>query len=280
MPIAAIEKLNGELPLKEAYQDLVHPTAEAVGTVLSLPVRAVRVALAKPLKWVMQGEANLERISQLVAEKAANIPEERIVEPEPYVAVPALQSMTYCMDSENIREMYANLLAKSIDTETKDSVHPSFVEMIKQMSPLDAELLKLLAPSNTSLPICDLRFQKVSPSPGTGSIREFREGVDVFKHLTNLVSTDGTRIDDDLIATSLENLCRLGLYIIQDDKFIIGDKIYDGFEHLPLVLEEKEKHPNSKVIVNGIEAEYEFAILRGRGTVTNLGSSFAKTCIE
>lgn len=26
-----------ELPLKEAYQDLIHPTAEAVGKTLSLP---------------------------------------------------------------------------------------------------------------------------------------------------------------------------------------------------------------------------------------------------
>lgn len=52
--------------------------------------------------------------------------------PEAYVAVPALQAISYSMNSEELRNMYANLLAKAIDIDEKDKVHPAFVELIKQ----------------------------------------------------------------------------------------------------------------------------------------------------
>ena len=49
---------------------------------------------------------------------------EKIVEPEPYVAVPAIQAISYAMNSDELRNLYANLLAKSMIKDTKDTVHP------------------------------------------------------------------------------------------------------------------------------------------------------------
>lgn len=46
------------------------------------------------------------------------------------------------MNSEELRNLYANLLAKSMYIETKELVHLSFVEIIKQISLLDALIFK------------------------------------------------------------------------------------------------------------------------------------------
>ena len=63
-----------------------------------------------------------------------------------------MQAISYSMNSEELREMYSNLLAKSMNSDAKTLVHPSFVEIIKQLSPFDARFLKLLLPKN-DLPI-------------------------------------------------------------------------------------------------------------------------------
>ena len=55
--------------------------------------------------------------------------------------MPALQAISYSMDSEELRNMYANLLAKAMNVDEKDKVHPAFVELIKQMAPREALIL-------------------------------------------------------------------------------------------------------------------------------------------
>lgn len=64
---------------------------------------------------------------KLLEQKLKNIDEEKIVSPESYVAVPAIQAISYSMNSDELRNLYANLLAKAMVTPTKDAVHPSFV---------------------------------------------------------------------------------------------------------------------------------------------------------
>lgn len=60
---------------------------------------------------------------------------------EPYVAIPAIQQISYSYDSDELRDMYANLLANFMDKERSDLVHPSFVEVIKQLNPDEASSL-------------------------------------------------------------------------------------------------------------------------------------------
>ena len=48
------------------------------------------------------------------------------------------------MDDIQLRDMYAELLAHAMNSETVDNVHPTFVEIIKQMSPFDALVFKKL----------------------------------------------------------------------------------------------------------------------------------------
>lgn len=56
--------------------------------------------------------------------------------------VPTLQAITYSWHKENLRELYLNLLSSSMDKTVENSVHLSYVDIIKQLSPTDALVFK------------------------------------------------------------------------------------------------------------------------------------------
>lgn len=55
--------------LTEAYKDLVRPSAEPVGAMLSLLPRTIRLGLSKWEKWIINGEESLRLTAQAVQEK-------------------------------------------------------------------------------------------------------------------------------------------------------------------------------------------------------------------
>ena len=123
----------------------------------------------------MHREYNVAETEKLLSQKLKNVDPNKIVQPEPYVAVPALQAISYSMNNDELRNLYANLLSKSMNIDTKDSVHPSFVEIIKQLSPFDAILLKKIADTKeTKLGIIKTRLIK-SPNDN--------EGLDWIRHI-------------------------------------------------------------------------------------------------
>jgi len=137
----------------------------------ALLVRAIHAALSPLEKWVMQKEYNLAVTKKILELKLQGTPVDHIITPPSYVAVPALQAISYCMDDDELRDMFAELLAHAMDKETVDNVHPTYVEIIKQMSPYDAIVFrklvkKVIIPcisikyvhkeNHSAYPICDI----------------------------------------------------------------------------------------------------------------------------
>lgn len=100
---------------KEAYQDGAKPVVKPMGELAALFPRTIKAALAPLERWVLQREYNIEEIKKLLEEKLKNVPPESIEPPETHIAVPALQYISYCMDNVELRDMYANLLASSMN---------------------------------------------------------------------------------------------------------------------------------------------------------------------
>lgn len=155
-----LDKLAGAIgdTLKTAptlYEDALQPTVQEVGKFAARIPRAINAAFSGLDKWILNKEYAIDETKKLLEKKLENVDPEKIVEPEAYVAVPAIQAISYSMNSEELRNLYANLLAKAMNSDTKDFVHPSFVEIIKQMSPIDALVLKEIAYSKY-LPLVNL----------------------------------------------------------------------------------------------------------------------------
>lgn len=245
--------------LEKAYDDLAHPTAKSVGNTVSLIPRTIGVWLGKWEKWVINGEESIRLTAEAVREKAAKIPEEKLSEPEPYVAIPAVQQLSYCYDSKELREMYANLLVSSMNTDTKQAVHPSFVDIIKQMSPDEAKLLKSIKENTSYIPLVDLNIEL-----GVG-----KGHVPFLKNYTNL--GEGVCDTPHNISAYIENLDRLKLISIIDEIHMMDRSLYGPLESSSYFMAYKNLPlPEGK----------RFSIKQKSFIVTSFGKKFIDTCIE
>lgn len=244
--------------LEKAYDDLAHPSAKSVGNTLSLVPRTIGVWLGKWEKWVINGEESIRLTGQAVQEKAAKIPEEKLTEPEAYVAIPAIQQLSYCYDSEELREMYANLLVSSMNADKKHHVHPSFVDIIKQLTPDEAKLLKRIKEKQPYLALIDLNVQF-----GTGN-----GYIPILRNYTNL--GNGICENEQNICAYVENLDRLKLICISEDVHLTDDNQYVPLENDKTVLQYK-KSP--------IWEESAVKTKRKSFYVTSFGRVFIDTCI-
>lgn len=83
----------------------------------------------------------LKEFEKELQDKINQIPEDKLIEPDIQIVAPALESTKYCVEKEELRKMFSNLISKSINKETYLLVHPIFINIIPQITPLDAKLL-------------------------------------------------------------------------------------------------------------------------------------------
>lgn len=186
---------------KDVYEDAGRPVVKPTGELAGLVPRAVKAALAPLEKWILQREYNVAETQKLLEEKLKNVPSELIQPPEAHVAVPALQYISYCMDNDELRNMYANLLASSMISVVKSGVHPGFVEIIKQLAPDEAKILKYMFTYDNILPTITLRY-----------VDEDGGGIDIIKNFSNVGELSKCENDTPKdISKYFDNLLRLGL---------------------------------------------------------------------
>jgi hypothetical protein len=125
-------------PAAKEFGKEVAPLGKATGALTN----RVGQLLLKPFNGLIYGlEKAAEYIERAVAERLRDVPQDKIVGPQARIAVPAMQALTYSLDEEHIREMFANLLAADMNADTKWNVHPAFVELIKEMTSTEAKVL-------------------------------------------------------------------------------------------------------------------------------------------
>lgn len=76
--------------------------------------------------------------------KYNRIPVEYQVEPSSYIALKGSNELNYALEEEHLKEMFENLLISDMDSRKKYKVLPSYLEIIKQLTPDDVKFLKLL----------------------------------------------------------------------------------------------------------------------------------------
>jgi hypothetical protein len=84
-----------------------------------------------------------QRNFQKYSDKLKDIPEEKIQEVQPEIAIPLIDKLSYTSNND-LADAYASLLANASNKDKVDLVHPGFIEKINCMSPDEAKLLQLL----------------------------------------------------------------------------------------------------------------------------------------
>lgn len=261
------DKLAGAIgdTLKTAptlYEDALQPTVQEIGKFTARIPRAINAAFSGLDKWILNKEYAIDETKKLLAQKLENVDPNKIVTPEAYVAVPAIRAISYSMDSNELRNLYANLLAKAMNSDTKDQVHPSFVEIIKQMSPTDSIIFKIIMEREVN-PIIDLLYAKIDdpdfPFPSASRIIK-----------TNI--TDLNVASAESIGVSIDNLIKQGLITIPNGESYTNEHFYNSIMSSFYYLEQKKTHPKTS---DG----FIFYPDKKMINKSNLGNVFYKICV-
>lgn len=256
----------GSSVLGKAYDDLIHPTASSMGKIVSFVPRTICVWLGGWERWLANGEESVRRTIDAVGERAIAIPEEHLVEPPEHIAVPAIQQLAYCYDSDSLREMYANLLLSSMDDRAAEFVHPSFVQILKEISPDEAKLLDTFVredlDNRATIPLIDLRIvptDHLLPYKWKELVKGYNEcAIGVCE-----------RPEQSLVY--LGNLERLGILKRCESYTEDVEEEIKAFESCEAICSAKEKHP--------LEECERFDIRRWSYQVTDFGANFIRTCV-
>lgn len=211
----------------EIYKDIAKPVLQEVGVVAGRTVKA----LLSPIRGMLWGWERIEEyVETEVKKRLDKIPEDKKKSPDPEIAVPLLQALTYTAHNETLREMYINLLANSMNIDKNKAVHPSFVGIIKQMNSLDAKVFDKISITST--------YQKIlNPKIMVRGQRKFFSNATPEWYQGSTIS-QYTEYD---VSASLVRLSKFGLIELMYDR-TAGDESYDDLKNTPFLIEILNKY--------------------------------------
>lgn len=207
-------------------------------------------------KRKMKYAIELDKFKKELEEKIEQIPQEKRVEANMQTVGPALENSKYCMESEEIRKAFANLISRSLHQDYSKFIHPSFADMLKQMSPIDAQNLMLFRTKN-SYPICDIHYNQKDSS-----------GYSVIFNNLFLANTEQTNYE--LQTQSISSLIRFGLVDIPEFSSLANQTLYEEFEKNSMYLSMKMEIP---------EEVGNVTLKKKKIDITPLGKMFIRACL-
>lgn len=253
--ISAATEIAKAVPV---YQDLMQPAARELGKGLETVAKTVNIALA-PLTAMVWGYERIQGwLEAELSQELREINPEDIVTPNPHVVGPAVEALRFAAENENLRAMFAKLIATSMTREVAERAHPTFVEILKQLSSDEAKIIPYFL-DNPYQPYISIEVMK-----------EGHGRRSVLAHWTDLA----LKADCDYPAycsVYMENLARLGLL--------------EFFENAEVESEAYKELEESESIVNLIESVKketdceEIVIEKGVITRTMLGQIFMQACV-
>lgn len=200
------------------YGDLAKPGVKQVGVALETVIGLGNTILW-PIAWAnARSRIALEKNLEKYRKEMEAVPEEKVVGVAPEIGVPVTEKLAYVSD-EQLANLYIKLLATASNQDTLSNAHPSFVNVINNMSPDEAVLLKNFV-TNDTMPFVTAQAQWPNGVYSTisGSIVSQR----VLSSLSFPLNID----------VYLSNLAGLGLVEIRDDKWLSDDNLYEPLRNL------------------------------------------------
>jgi hypothetical protein len=244
----------------EVYKDGLQPAVQELGKGVHTITKLVTMALA-PISAMVWGYDKIKTyLVSALEERLNSIPEHRIISPDPVVAGPAIEALRFAGHKEELRKLYANLLASSMDSETAHKAHPAFVEILKQLTPDEARLLTYMSP-NTSYPVIQIRANKTNDIAFGIALSEFT----LLPYQSNC--------EYPLLGPNyIINFSRLGLIDLSYSTYVINPSdAYVGINNHPYVQQACEYIRVSARVPD---------IRQGSINFTELGKQFYDACIR
>lgn len=200
----------------------------------------------------------IKALEQETAKEISKIPETNIQEPKFNIAGPTLDAAIYHLEEQEIRSMFAKLLASSIDSSKNDISQPAFPEIIKQLTIIDARILSFIYNSiNYSDSIIKLHIVK---KLNDGSYNVALEHIYLKPQLS--------AFSEQRISSSVTNLIRLGLVNVDYSASLLDDSMYKYYQEYV-----------DNLSTSDLPEDRQFELMKGVIKLSSLGKDFCKICI-
>lgn len=134
------ELMKDLLPVDKVYEDALRPAMKQIGGVLGSVAKTARFLFA-PIEYVA---AYADRWQLYLKKVADKVEEENLIEGQPQMVVPILGGLSLSLEGSLLSELFINLLANSIDKTKQSLAHPSFPNLIGQLSYDEAVMIYYL----------------------------------------------------------------------------------------------------------------------------------------
>lgn len=274
-------ELAKKLPIDKIYEDAIQPLAQATGTTAAMPVEALNAALADVRKWTNEKNYSVKvqkAMYERLLKQLENVSPEKIITPDRFIVVPILRDMNYAIDNEVIWKLYASLLATNMNSDTKNMAHPSFIQIIEQLSPLDAKAIDIVGYLEKPQPLIRIFTCEEQPIQnermfycGMPEFGNAKEKTPLFSHYSfPIKGLDTTAKERGFV---IQNLNRLGLINIDYREHII-----DAEQYKPLYNNLLESPLYCGFIEETEQKGLHLQLTDGYTSPTDFGKSFFSVC--
>lgn len=192
---------------------------------------AMGLIIMKPLAGIMgiSREYFETEFAQDYAEKIEDIPDENLQTPKASIAGPAFEGLAYSLDEPALKDMYLELLARASDERVASSAHPSFVQIIRELTSEEALYLPgYLGQANLMVGITQYRAE-FYPKPNNG----YRV---LYSHVLDIREADLSPTYDQMVPTYVDNWVRLKLVEVSYETSLTQPDAYDWVAGRPEAL--------------------------------------------
>ena len=218
--------------LVEIYGDLAKPGVRQVGKALDT-VLGLGNTVLWPVQWVNERtRMTLQQNLQKYRQKLENMADEEIVSVAPEIGVPIAEKLAYVADGR-LSDLYVELLATASKVNTVSHAHPSFVNVIDNLSPDEAVLLEEFVGES------DMAFVSAKwVHPNTG-VYSFASELLIDQLILSSLMFPGN------LPAYISNLAGLGIVTIHPERSVYESSEYEYLEQYwrPLLPDTCEGHP-------------------------------------
>jgi Abortive infection alpha len=288
---------------KEAYSDLAKPSLSPIGEAISGITKAL---LHYPRYWARIQDISLDekvkRFQKKLEVTVEKTPENQRTLPHPSILGPSIQALEYAIIEDDIADMFANLIANSMDLKSK--THPAYVSIIKEMHPKEAVFIReylredqngkkisdFKHPIYSFTASCDTHSMTALLSLELGAILIMNGKFEIFTNKAYGYPMKGqtkkyknsvhgyiipTDFDKNLLYENISNLTRLGvLDFSSTNNESAESEIYSIKNEIHSMLEDRVK-AIFKINEYNIQLEMDFKFLK----ITQFGKNFIHSCV-
>jgi hypothetical protein len=233
---AVLKEAAGTEKMRAAGEE----AAEAIHTLVRFGNNFLGLVRHLNRKWESAAEYFEKRFETDLHQKTKDIPAEDLIAPPSALLLPAASALAISHEEAELKDMFLSLIASAMDS--RKSTHPSFVDIIRQLTAEEAVLLRAALQFDT--------FPYVEVHRLTGNLWLEFFGFDssfsvIFRHVFPLKSPLGGEAfwDDHRRTRSiLENWIRLRLFELDDLGRHLADKhAYAWVDEHPAITELRKR---------------------------------------